>query len=128
MEWFTLPSQSLDAYGCRGVQAKQVSGIASDVTVHVAHFEASGIIGRHPTRVWRFFAVLSGSGWVSGTGAGSWPIGAGQGVLWAPGEESQVTASEPMTALIIHSRYRPPLEVDAGATRWPAAALGAPAG
>jgi hypothetical protein len=110
MEWFSLPSQSLDAFGCRGVRAEQVTVAADDgFSVHVAHFEPGGIIGRNPTPAWRFLAVMSGSGWVSGDGAGSWPIKAGEAVLWEPGEDSQSTASEGMVALVIHSRSRPPL-------------------
>jgi hypothetical protein len=113
MEWFTLPSQSLDAFGCRGVRADQATVRADGgFTTHVAHFEPGGIIGRHPTRLWRLFAVISGSGWVSGHGAGSWPIKAGEAVLWEPGEVSQSTATEPMIVLVIHSRSRPSLVVD----------------
>ena len=112
MEWFTLPSRSLDAFGSQGVRLDQatVVGGDGDFSILVAHYEPGGIIGRHRTRIWQFFAVLSGRGWVSGKDVGSMPIGEGEAVLWEPGEEHQSTASEPMVALIVLSKSRPPLE------------------
>jgi quercetin dioxygenase-like cupin family protein len=112
MEWFTLPSRSVEAFGSRGVRLDQatVVGRDDDFRIVVAHFEPGGIIGRHRTQIWQFFAVLSGRGWVSGKDAGSMPIGEGEAVLWEPGEEHQSTASEPMVALIVLCKSRPDLE------------------
>jgi quercetin dioxygenase-like cupin family protein len=112
MEWYTLPSQSVDTFGSHGVRIDPmvVSGGGDDVSVLVAHFEPGGIIGRHRTRIWQLFAVLAGSGWVSGKDVGSEPIAQGEAVLWEPGEEHQSTASQPMVALIILSSSRPPVD------------------
>jgi quercetin dioxygenase-like cupin family protein len=112
MEWITLPSRPLEAFGSQGVRVDQATAVigGDDFSVHIAHFEEGGIIGRHPARIWQLFAVLSGSGWVSGDDLGSWPISAGQAVLWEPGEVHQSTASEPMVVLIIRSRTRPPVD------------------
>jgi quercetin dioxygenase-like cupin family protein len=60
-----------------------------------------GRILRHPAAVPQVLAVLEGSGEVSGPDGVAQPIGAGEAVFWAEGEEHETTSATGLTALIV---------------------------
>ena len=49
------------------------------------------------------FAVVAGSGWVSGAEGGREPIRAGEAVLWEPGEEHESGSEDGMTVLVVEA-------------------------
>jgi quercetin dioxygenase-like cupin family protein len=61
-----------------------------------------GIVGRHPAGVAQLFAVIQGSGWVSGDGERE-QIRAGEAVVWEPGEEHESGSDEGMTVLVVEA-------------------------
>jgi quercetin dioxygenase-like cupin family protein len=67
----------------------------------VFRLEAGGGIARHPADVPQILAVLDGSGEVSGADGGFEPIGAGEAVFWAQGEEHETRSADGLTALIL---------------------------
>lgn len=60
-----------------------------------------GRIARHPADVPQLLAVLDGSGEVSGEDGVLAPIGLGEAVFWATGEEHEVRSAAGLTALIL---------------------------
>jgi quercetin dioxygenase-like cupin family protein len=72
-----------------------------NINVGVLHVAAGGEIPRHPATVDQLLMVVSGSGEVCGED-GEWrPIRAGQGAVWAGGEQHTTRADEQLTALVI---------------------------
>jgi quercetin dioxygenase-like cupin family protein len=64
---------------------------------------SGGVVGRHPAAGAQLFAVARGSGWVSGGDGEREPIGAGDAVLWEPGEEHESGSDEGMTVLVVEA-------------------------
>ena len=62
-----------------------------------------GVVGRHPAAAVQLFAVVSGTGWVSGDDGDRIPIRAGEVVAWEPGEEHESGSDEGMTALVVEA-------------------------
>ena len=60
-----------------------------------------GRILRHPASVPQVLAVLEGSGEVSGADGVFEPIGLGEAVFWARGEEHETRSAAGLTALIL---------------------------
>lgn len=60
-----------------------------------------GRIARHPADVPQILAVLEGEGEVSGADGLFAPIGPGEAVFWARGEEHETRSATGMTALIV---------------------------
>ena len=77
----------------------------------VFRFAPGARLIRHPATLPHIFAVLDGSGEVSGAGGVGEPIAAGEAVLWTEGEEHEATSAVGLTALIIEGehvdRFRP---------------------
>ena len=101
-----LPEEPLTHFDSDGVRLRAlvralepVDGFAVDV-VTVA---AGGRLGRHPTRLWQLYAVVSGEGWVSGADGRPEPIRAGEAVLWEPGEEHGSGSDGGMVACVVQS-------------------------
>lgn len=63
--------------------------------------EPGGRLRRHPATFPQIFAVLEGSGSVSGADGVEEPIEAGEAVFWHEGEEHETTSAAGLTALII---------------------------
>jgi quercetin dioxygenase-like cupin family protein len=64
---------------------------------------SGGVVGRHPTGAHQVFAVLSGSGWVSGGDGARETITRGDVVIWEPGEEHESGSDEGMTAIVVEA-------------------------
>lgn len=68
-----------------------------------------GRIARHPAAVPQVLAVLDGAGLVSGADGAFRPIGPGEAVFWAVGEEHETVSDHGLTALILEAAgLRPP--------------------
>ncbi|WP_051681731.1 cupin domain-containing protein [Cellulomonas sp. HZM] len=71
------------------------------VQVHVAHVAAGGTIGRHPAVRSQAFVVVSGTATVAGHDGGRRELGAGEMVVWAPGEQHQTWAVTDLVAVVV---------------------------
>src|SRR5436190_18008025 len=69
--------------------------------VQVAYLPAGGLIGRHPAVSDQLFAVVSGSGWVSGDDGVQCEIRSGYAARWHAGEEHEASTDSGLTAIII---------------------------
>ena len=65
-------------------------------------FAADGTIDEHPHTAPVVVVCLEGAGFTS-IGAESWPLAAGQSVVWPAASPHRLwTEAEPMTALLLH--------------------------
>ena len=71
------------------------------VQAAIFRFEPGGRIRRHPGTYPQIFAVLEGSGEVSGANGVDEPIGAGEAVFLHEGEDHEMKSEAGLTALII---------------------------
>jgi quercetin dioxygenase-like cupin family protein len=82
------------------------------IVAAIFRFEPGGRIPRHPGTFPQIFAILEGSGGVSGADGVVEPIAAGEAVFLHEGEEHEVTSDAGLTALIIEGesldRFRRP--------------------
>ena len=68
MELLTPSTRPLVGCGSGGVEllrAALVREPQDGFAVGVVRVAPGGVIGRHPTRLWQLFLVVSGSGWVT---------------------------------------------------------------
>jgi quercetin dioxygenase-like cupin family protein len=101
-----LPDEALTHHDSDGVRLRPLARVLEPVdgfAVDVMTVAAGGRLGRHPTRLWQVFAVVSGEGWVSGTDGERHPIRSGEAVLWEPGEEHESGSDGGMVACIVQS-------------------------
>ena len=95
MELLTPTARQLSSYGSSGVQllrAALVREPQDGFAVDVVRLAPGGSIGRHPTRLWLLFLVVSGRGWVSGASGDRRPkpatlAGGALASVWAEGDE-----------------------------------------
>ena len=76
--------------------------------VAVFRFEPGGRLRRRPGAHPQIFAILDGSGEVSGADGKDEPIEAGEAVFFHPGEEHGVKSAAGLTALIIQGERLDP--------------------
>jgi quercetin dioxygenase-like cupin family protein len=81
-----------------------VRGVSRRVLqIVVIEIGPGGVLGRHPTASHQLFAVVSGSGWVSGADGERAPVEAGDVVAWEPGEEHESGSDEGMRAIVVEA-------------------------
>jgi quercetin dioxygenase-like cupin family protein len=80
-----------------------VRRLAAEAHVVVIELAPGGVIGRHPAAAAQLFAVVGGTGWVSGGDGERVPIRAGEAVAWEPGEEHESGSDEGMTAFVVEA-------------------------
>lgn len=73
--------------------------------VQVLHLPADGVVGRHPAVGRQLFAVVAGSGWVSGADGRRRPIRAGYAALWEPDEEHEAGSDDGLTAVVVEGTF-----------------------
>lgn len=71
----------------------------------IFRFAPGGRLIRHPATVPQIFAVLDGSGEVSGADGVGETIAADEAVFWIEGEEHEVESAVGLTALIIEGEH-----------------------
>lgn len=69
------------------------------------HLAAGGVVGRHPAACRQLFAVVSGSGWVSGAEGERRPIHTGEAAVFEPGEEHDAGTDEGLTAVCVEGTF-----------------------
>jgi quercetin dioxygenase-like cupin family protein len=80
------------------------SSEGSLIQAAIFRFAPGGRLRRHSTTGPEIFAILEGSGAVSGTDGVEKPIVAGEAVFWHEGEEQELTSTNGLTALIIEGQ------------------------
>jgi quercetin dioxygenase-like cupin family protein len=81
-----------------------VRGVSRNVLqVVLIEVGPGGVVGRHPAGPHQLFAVLSGSGWVSGADGERQVVSPGDIVVWEPGEEHESGSDEGMRALVVEA-------------------------
>ena len=73
--------------------------------VQILHLAAGGRVGRHRGGSRQLFAVVAGSGWVSGGDGHGRPIRPGQAAVWDPDEEHDVSSEEGLTAVCVEGHF-----------------------
>ena len=86
-----------------GSLAARVKRLAGDAHVVVIEVAPGGVVARHPAVGAQLFAVVLGSGWVSGGDGRREAISAGEAVLWEPGEEHESGSDAGLTALVVEA-------------------------
>lgn len=69
------------------------------------HLEPGGLVGRHEAVVRQLFCVIAGEGWAAGPDGARVPIGAGEAVLWEPGEDHDAGTDSGMTAIVLEGDF-----------------------
>jgi quercetin dioxygenase-like cupin family protein len=75
------------------------------VQAAIFRFEAGGRLARHLTTFPQIFAVLDGSGEVSGADGVGEPIAVGEAVFWSQGEEHELKSADGLTVLVIEGEH-----------------------
>jgi GrpB-like predicted nucleotidyltransferase (UPF0157 family) len=82
-----------------------LTGDDARVRVLVMHLPPGGRIGQHVTAVQQLFAVVAGTGWVSGLGGERSEIKPGYAALWGPGEDREAGTYGGLTAICIEGDF-----------------------
>ena len=73
--------------------------------VQVVHLEAGGLVGKHEAPASQLFAVVAGSGWVSGREGRRRDLAPGYAALWEQGEAHDAGTDGGMTAVCIEGDF-----------------------
>jgi quercetin dioxygenase-like cupin family protein len=96
--------REVTAPGSVNARVRRLAGEAHVVVIEVA---PGGVVARHPAVDAQLFAVVRGSGWVSGGEGEREPIAAGEAVVWEAGEEHESGSEDGMTALAVEAESFP---------------------
>jgi hypothetical protein len=110
MEWMSLNAGDVSEHGSLGLHMTEVARVkgADEFRVHIAYVSPGGLLGRHPTRLWQLFTVITGAGWVSGDDGIRHEIHSGEGVRWSPGESHESGTNDGMIVAIVQANVPPP--------------------
>jgi quercetin dioxygenase-like cupin family protein len=105
MKWISLDAGQILEHGSEAVHMTEAARLTAgtEFRVHIAQIGPMGVLGRHPTRLWQLFHVMTGSGWVSGQDGEEQRIHAGQAVMWSPGEHHESKSDDGMSVVIIQA-------------------------
>jgi quercetin dioxygenase-like cupin family protein len=95
---------SIDVFGSEGMtQAPITAPLSSGGSFQAACFRLrpGGHMGRHEATYPHLFAVVEGSGWVSGADGEPHAIGPGEAVFWDAGEEHGIWTDDGLTMIVI---------------------------
>jgi quercetin dioxygenase-like cupin family protein len=93
--------RQIDAFGSVDARVRGVSRRVHQVVF--IEIGPGGILGRHPAASHQLFAVVTGSGWVSGADGERELVSAGEVVIWDPGEEHESGSDDGMTAIVVEA-------------------------
>jgi quercetin dioxygenase-like cupin family protein len=110
MKWISLDAGQITEHGSHAVHMTEAARLTAgnEMRVHIAQIGPGGVLGRHPTRLWQLFHVMTGTGWVSGQDGEEQRIHAGQAVMWSPGEHHESKSDDGMSVVIIQASSPPP--------------------
>jgi len=77
----------------------------SPARVQVMHLPPAGRVGPHQATVQQLFAVVSGSGWVSGAEGRRRNLGVGYAALWDEGEDHEAGSEAGLMAICIEGNF-----------------------
>jgi quercetin dioxygenase-like cupin family protein len=103
----------IDVFGSEGLtQAPITAPLASGGSFQAACFrlEPGGRMGRHPATDPHVFAVVEGTGWISGADGERCAIAAGGAVFWDAGEEHEIWTDGGLTMIVIEADEVRPYE------------------
>jgi quercetin dioxygenase-like cupin family protein len=101
LRWIELQGErEVTAPGSVSARVRRLAGEAHVVAIEVG---PEGVVARHPAAGAQLFAVVRGSGWVSGGDGQRESIEAGEAVLWEPGEEHESGSDGGMTVLVVEA-------------------------
>ena len=83
----------------------RLTGDDTRARVQILHLAPGGLVGRQPARLRQLFAVVTGSGWVSGGDGQRRAIRAGQAAVWEPGEEHDAGSDDGLTAVSVEGSF-----------------------
>jgi len=86
-----------------GSVSARVRRLAPEAHVVVIEVGPGGVVARHPAIGAQLFAVVRGSGWVSGDDGERASISAGEAVLWEAGEEHESGSDDGMIVLVVEA-------------------------
>lgn len=86
-------------------KASPLTGGGSLERVQLMHVPADGVIGSHRTLAQQLFAVVAGSGWVTGGEGERREIRSGYAALWEVGEEHSAGSDAGMTAVCVEGEF-----------------------
>jgi len=85
-------------FGSSGLTVIPLARDAANVVV--LRVDAGGRVGRHPAVGHQLFTVVVGRALVSGADGVEQPLGPGQAVVWAPGEQHETRTETGFTAVV----------------------------
>jgi GrpB-like predicted nucleotidyltransferase (UPF0157 family)/quercetin dioxygenase-like cupin family protein len=88
-----------------GFKLGALTAPGAHASVQVVHLDAGGLVGQHEAPVPQLFAVVAGSGWVSGREGRRRELGAGYAALWDEGEPHEAGTDGGMTAICIEGDF-----------------------
>lgn len=83
----------------------RLTGDDTNGRVQILHLGPGGTVGRHRAGTRQLFAVVSGSGWVSGDDGQHRPIRSGQAAVWEPDEEHDASSDEGLMAVSVEGNF-----------------------
>ena len=109
MRRISVEVKRVDAFGSAEVAAAALARVekVDGAGVDVLTFEPGGVLGRHPTRLWQLFSLVSGTGWASGHDDVRERLVPGDAVLWEPGEEHESGTDGGMVAVVVQTPVPP---------------------
>lgn len=108
MEWIELDQGDVHEHGSSGLYLIEAARFDADAhfRTHIARVSPGGVLGRHAGRWWQLFVVATSDGWVSAQDGQRQSIGAGQAVMWAPGEVHESGSDTGMVVVTVQSSVR----------------------
>lgn len=100
----SLPSRIITDHASEGFTIATV--LTGEGHVAVARVAAGGCIGRHPAPSPQLLVLVSGSAEIVGDADIPRQLRGGEAVVWWPGEEHGLVASEDCTVLIVEGELR----------------------
>lgn len=97
--------------GATGVSVAGLVELPGEVAVNLLRYAAGSLLPEHPAGRPQLFAVLEGSGWVSGADRARRPIRARQAAYWSAGELHESGSEGGMLCVALQS---PALDLPAG--------------
>ena len=83
----------------------RLTGDDTQGRVQILHLARGGLVGRHRAGLPQLFAVVTGSGWVSGGDGQRRQIKTGQAAVWEPDEEHDVGSNDGLMAVCVEGSF-----------------------
>ncbi len=107
MRGVELPDEPMTHFASDGVLHRPLARVLGTLDGFAVDVQTVAAGGRHPTRLWQLFTVVSGEGWVSGADGRAEPIRAGEAVLWEPDEDHESGSHTGMVAVVVQTAVVP---------------------